>query len=68
MTKRPGDSEKTQLLLGNDEELNLTVDDLWYGQRFYLCWQLGCEQPCPTALRLIFPEIFNVITHLTVTI
>ena len=30
MTKRIGDPEKNQLLLGNDEELNLTNDDLKY--------------------------------------
>ena len=31
MSKRIGDSsEKSELLLGSDEELNLTVDDLTY--------------------------------------
>ena len=30
MTKRVGDPEKNQLLLGNDDELNLTIDDLSY--------------------------------------
>lgn len=28
MTKRPQDSDKNQLLLGGEEELNLTIDDL----------------------------------------
>lgn len=28
MTKRVGDPEKGQLLLGADDDLNLTVDDL----------------------------------------
>lgn len=51
MTKRLDDPDKTQLLLGNNDELNLSTDDLWYANflsiRFevWLCFRNYPENP-----------------------